>query len=628
MRMRVLAITASAVLASLAFAQRVVPAQIDATIARQMERYKVPGLGFALIVNGKVAFRKGYGVRDLGTRAPVNPDTVFPVASISKPITSLAVMRQVAAGKLSLDAPVSRYLPGLKFSDPVQGSKVTLRQVLSHSSGLARFDGWVFDLSVDSPQKVLETVANNPFASAPGSAFEYNNQNFSMAAAVLEKVTGQSWEQNVRQSVLAPLGMTRSQFTYTEALKAGNVASPYAYTARGVGRVADYDKIGSDSRFRAIGPAGGVLASTNDLVRFMQFQLSGGGSLLSKRWLEESHKLQIAAGHAYDPDRARSLNDIRGYGLGWYLGEYRGLKGFAHGGNIHGFSSMIFALPEQGFGMVMLANLTNANDFLDSTRLMLIEQLFDLQPRTDFSRSPVAAQVEAMTKAPNFRPDPGVLRRLSGRYAVVGGGSLELSLEDGTLFLSQFGARFPLTPFSDEIYLAEFQGLTLFIQAQIDPGGTVWIRQDGQLAAVKAPGSTAGRTLTDPQNRFSTALPEGLEVVRSTPEFTLAQFKQPPATFVFAVSTSKGSLEETVSAFLKSVDPALQLKQAQTSSLPPVNGVAWTQLLYMLPNSQVLAVFAAQRGSSVYLFGARGDQKDAPAFSAVFEQILSGYKFP
>lgn len=472
-------------------AQKVNPAQIDSVVTQQMERYKAPGLGFALILDGKVVYSKGYGMRNLSSKAPVTPDTVFAIASISKSFTSLALMQQVAAGKVGLDKAVVGYLPKLKFSDTQKGQQLTVRHVLANASGLSRYDNWIFDPSIDSRQKVLDTVAKIPFAAQPGSAFEYNNQNYLIAGAVLEQATGQSWEQYVQQNIFRPLGMSRAQFSYTAAAKAGNVATPYGFTAKGIAPIANYDQIGSDTFFKTIGPAGGILASLNDMSKYTLFQLNSRTTQLPKPLFDEMHKQQVTVGHAYDPILNSFLDDVRGYGLGWYKGEYRGMRGFGHGGNIQGFTSMVFVLPQQRLGMVLLTNLNGANDFLDTTRLMLLEQLFDLQPRTDFSRSPIVAQTEALIKGQGFKPDPTVLQKLAGNYALVNGGSMELIFENNTLLMSQFGARFPLTPLSNELYLAELQGLSLFIEAKLDPSGMVWLRQDGHLAGAKVFSSTA-----------------------------------------------------------------------------------------------------------------------------------------
>lgn len=467
-------------LAANALAQQVNPAQIDALIAQQMEQYKAPGMGFALILRGKVVYSKGYGVRDINSKTPVNPDTLFAVGSIAKSFTSLALMQQVAANHLRLDVPVMEYLPSLKFSDPEKGRKVTLRHLLSHASGLARYDAWIFDPSFDTAQKILETVAQIPFASEPGSTFDYNNQNFIIAGAVLERITGKPWAEYVRQNIFRPLGLSRAQITFDEAVKAGNYATPHSFTATGLQAVPPFD------RFTAIAPAGGIHASVNDLARFLQFQLNAQQTMLPKALWSEMHQQQVSAG-TFDATQPAALNDIRGYGLGWFLGEYRGLKGFAHGGNINGFTSMIFALPKQELGMVLLTNLNQANDFLDTTRLMLLEQIFNLQPRTDYSHLPAAQMSAALSKGAIALPNPAVLKPLAGRYSLIGGDSLELVWNNNALFLVQFGMQIPVAALEQNLYLAELAGQFVVMEFPTDASGVVWLKQNGQLAGVKTP---------------------------------------------------------------------------------------------------------------------------------------------
>lgn len=462
-----------------ALAQQANPEQIDTLIAQQMERYKVPGMGFALILKGRVVYSKGYGVRDINNKTPVNTDTLFAVGSIAKTFTSLAMVQQVAANRLRLDVPVVQYLPSLKFSDPQKGGKVTLRHLLSNASGLARYDAWVFDPRFDTAQKIIETIEQIPFSSEPGTAFDYNNQNFIIAGAVLERISGKPWAEYVRQNIFRPLGLNRAQITFDEAVKAGNYAAPHSFTAKGLEAVPPFD------RFNAIAPAGGIHASVNDLARFLQFQLNPKQTLLPKALWSEMHRQQVSSG-AFDATQPTPLNDIRGYGLGWFLGEYRGLKGFAHGGNINGFTSMIFALPEKELGMVLLTNLNQANDFLDTTRLMLLEQIFDLQPRTDYSQIPAAQMSIALSQGAIFVPD-SALKPLAGRYSLIGGGSLELVWSDGSLFLVQFGMQIPIAALSQNLFLAELAGQFMVMEFQTDSSGVVWIKQNGQLAGVKAP---------------------------------------------------------------------------------------------------------------------------------------------
>lgn len=466
-----------------AVAQPLNYAALDNIILQQMQRYQAPGLGVALLLNGKVVMAKGYGVRDLASQKPVTPNTLFSVASVTKSFTSLAVMQQVASGRLDLDVPVRQYLPQLQFSNNHLGQKITLRHLLANSSGLSREDGWLFDHNLNSRQQLLAGIAQIPINQEAGRAFQYSNQNYLLAAAVLEQSSGQSWEDFVQERILAPLQMKESYLLYNQALSTGRLATPYSLAPNGVQPISNYQQFASDDRWSMMAPAGGILASINDLATYALFHLNAQPALISRSLLQESHRPQVAVGYAHDPLRANFLDDVRGYGLGWYIGEYRGIKGFGHGGNFPGYTSMVYLLPQQALGIVLLTNLNAANDFLDTTRLMLLEEMLDMQPRSDFSQSPVLAQTRLLMGAQSFRPDPTVLQQLIGRYVLVGGGFIELSMENNSLMLSQGGLPIPLTPLSQQWYWA--QSLGLFLEAQFDPSGMVWLRQDGQLVAAK-----------------------------------------------------------------------------------------------------------------------------------------------
>jgi CubicO group peptidase (beta-lactamase class C family) len=186
-------------------AQSFYPLEVDRLVNDAMKRHSVPGVGLAVVMDGKVIYTKGYGVRDTKTGATVNADTLFAIGSVSKSFTSLGAMQLVDAGKLSLSTKVNAVLPNLKFSDSSKGAQVTLQNLLSHSSGMPRADDlWYFDKSIKTREDMLGTVAKIPFNEPIGTSWQYCNQNFVIAGAMLEKTTGKSWEDYTKQNIFAP----------------------------------------------------------------------------------------------------------------------------------------------------------------------------------------------------------------------------------------------------------------------------------------------------------------------------------------------------------------------------------------------------------------------------------------
>ncbi len=603
-----------------AAAQTLNTSDIDTLIKSQMQRYAIPGVGLALVKDGKVVYTQGYGVRDIKTNTPVNTETLFAIGSVSKSFTSLAIMQQVNAGKINLDTPVQTYLPNLQFSDASIGKKVTVRQLLSMTSGMDRFDSWAFDKTIDTRQKMLETISQIPFNKTPGTYFQYCNQNYVAASAILEQLSKQSWEVYTKTNILTPLSMQRTKLNYLEAVKDGNYAAGHNLSVQGTVAMPAFD------RFPIIAPAGSIHSSVNDMAKYLILQMSNGNNVISKKLLTEMQTPQIAIGNAYSDNIAGVT--ATGYGLGWFSEEYRGVKIIEHGGNINGFSAQVQMLPEQGWGMVILTNRNNANSFLNLVRFSITEQLLNIRRRNDFTNPPALAEKALLEQARTFQAKPEILKAIEGKYALIeDGGTFKLSLEDGKLFGEQGGTRLPILAASDTNYIADFEGNYIFLEFKPSADGLVWMYQDKQVVGVKIPTTTsAAKTLTDAKNRFSTVLPNNVEVVQTTPNFIVAQSEKPAGTFLFNVSEAKTTLEETALGFIKTLDPSFNIKPSQSSKLPAINGVVWTQILYTLPQNQTFAVFATQKGSSVYMVAVQAETKDLPALTPAIEQILSSYK--
>ena len=153
-------------------------AQLDTFVTRMMKDYDVPGVGLAVVENGEIVYTKGYGVRDVATNAPVTPDTAFPIGSVSKSFTALGMMVLVHDGLVDLDAPVTTYIPEFKLSSPESTKTVTVRNLLTHTTGLVRTDASTFDTSVTT-EDIIRAAATTPLVGKPGETFVYSNVNAS-----------------------------------------------------------------------------------------------------------------------------------------------------------------------------------------------------------------------------------------------------------------------------------------------------------------------------------------------------------------------------------------------------------------------------------------------------------------
>ena len=552
-----------------AFAQDINTREIDQFVTTQMKRFDVPGVGLAIVKNGKIAYVKGYGVRDLKTNTPVNADTLFAIGSSSKSFTALGVMQQVDAGKLNLDAPVNKYLPELKFSDTTRGAKVTLRSLLSMTSGLPRSDfSWAFDETINTRAKMLETIAGIGFTDNPGKVFGYSNQNFVAAGTALEAVTGQSWEAYTKANIFAPLGMTRSVFEFSDAVKDGNYASGNSISLQGVQGVPAFD------RFVIAGPAGSIHSSVNEMARYVAFQLGkgnlGGKQLISGKQLKAMHTQQIAV----EEDFGIPGVAFTGYGFGWFTGEYRGIKIVEHGGNINGFSASMQLIPAKGLGIVLLTNMDGAEDFGNATRFGLLERIVNLQPHNDLKNASYPSLKAKLEASRTYKPTLKALSAIEGSYALITGESLTVRVKDGKLEATQSGQTFPLVAASASEFLVDLGSSLIEIELRNGANGTVWLYQQGKLVGVRLPGGipTASSELRDLNGRYRLKLPAGQTTLNNAPTFTVTEYANFNAAFFFT-SDAKATLEASVEGLVRQVDVGFNIKPAQTTKLSPQNSI-------------------------------------------------------
>jgi CubicO group peptidase (beta-lactamase class C family) len=200
----------------------------DALMLRLMSTHNVPGSALALIKDGSIVLEKGYGFRDLAAHAPVTTATLFNIGSISKSFTALGVAQLVDEHQVDLEAPVIRYIPDLRLSDPQATQAVTLRQLLSHTSGLPADEQWPQQVPT-TRDGIVSEFASMPITVQPGTRFQYCSRCIVLAACVLERITGQSWEAYTRTHIFAPLGMTMASFGPLGLEQAVDRAQPYRH---------------------------------------------------------------------------------------------------------------------------------------------------------------------------------------------------------------------------------------------------------------------------------------------------------------------------------------------------------------------------------------------------------------
>ena len=313
--------------------------QIATLITQKMAEYGVPGVAFGVLKDGQLLTR-GFGVTNLDDVRPVTPDTIFPIASISKTFTATAVMRLVEQGKLELDAPVQRFLPGFRVQDEAHGRAVTVAHLLTHTPG---WEGQTTaeDRGALTLQTFAESFGKYPKLADPGEVWSYNNAGFTLAGRLIEIASGQSIQNAFRTLVFEPIGLTRS-FTRVE-----DVATwPLAVAHRG--QPGQQTVVRPFSRSASVA-AGGVYSTVNDLLAFARFHMSDGTGQENKPVLKKETLALMRT------PRVKKAGTDEEMGLGWHLRKVGGVMTAAHGGTLSHIL-LLELVPERNLAFTILTN--------------------------------------------------------------------------------------------------------------------------------------------------------------------------------------------------------------------------------------------------------------------------------
>jgi CubicO group peptidase (beta-lactamase class C family) len=318
-------------------------ALLRAAIEQEMEAKDLPALSIAVVDGDRIVWAEGFGFVDPKSTIRAKPETVYRVGSISKLFTDLALMKLVERGEIDLEAPVTNYLPEFAPQNPFD-RPVTLRALTSHHSGLVRESpvGNYFD---DSEPTLAETVASlnrTALVYPPGEKTKYSNAGIAVLGAVLERKTGVPYDRWMTREILEPLGMRRSGFVATEALKR-DLATGWMWT---------YDGRRFEAPPFALGtaPAGNLYSDVLDLAKFVQFLF----------------ETEPRASAPVQPETLRQMMTLpegkdEGFGIGFHVRKLDGEKLVGHGGAVYGFATELMALPERKAGVVVATSLDCAN---------------------------------------------------------------------------------------------------------------------------------------------------------------------------------------------------------------------------------------------------------------------------
>ncbi|PYT66836.1 MAG: serine hydrolase [Acidobacteria bacterium] len=425
-------------------AQNAPPADLDAYVTRVLKVFEVPGLSVAIVKDGKVVMAKGYGVRKLGESTPVDENTLLAIGSNTKAFTSAALATLVDEGKISWDDPVYERLPGFQMYDPYVSHEMTIRDLLTHRSGMGLGEGDLlfWPHTTFTRAEIICKLRFMKPASSFRSRFAYDNLLYMTAGQIIPAVTGESWEGYVREKILCPLRMNTTNLSNADFKPGDNYAWPHSKVD---GKLQPIEFVNLDNA----GPAGSINSSVAEMAKWVLLQLNHGKipgreeRIFSERQSREMWSAQtiLPIGAGSSPLAAKRPK-FAAYGLGWGLTDYHGRKMVAHTGGVAGMVSRVMLVPEENLGVVILTNAEQAGAF-DSILYHILDSYFGLAPSdwiaahkaADDQEEAAAAEImkkQEAGRAADSKPSLA-LDKYAGVYTDPWYGPVTIRMESGKL---------------------------------------------------------------------------------------------------------------------------------------------------------------------------------------------------
>ncbi|MDQ2746068.1 MAG: serine hydrolase [Acidobacteriota bacterium] len=416
--------------------------EIDAYAEKVRTDWNVPGFAVGIVKDDKVVFLKGYGVRELNKPDKVDEHTLFAIASNSKAFTAASLAILVDQGKLNWDDKVIKYLPDFQMYDSYVTGEMTVRDLVSHRSGLDTFSGdLLWYETTYTNDEILRRVRFLKPTYGFRAGYGYSNVMFIAAGRVVEKVSGKPWAQFVRENILTPIGMNETKTSIFDYKTGDNVAVPHNESG---------GKLRALPQGNVDGAAGAVRlnSSVSDMTKWLRLQL-GRGKFDGKQIFSERQ-----SGEMWSPNTPIKTNPFpakdaptqifSAYGMGWFLQDYRGRKIIQHSGGLDGMISQTAMMPSENLGLVVL---TNSETGVISVMMNKIFDVFlNVEPKRDWSAERLKRAADGKLKSaeadakivaariPNTKPTLP-LSSYAGKYTDQLYGDATIAEENGKLVL-------------------------------------------------------------------------------------------------------------------------------------------------------------------------------------------------
>ena len=417
-------------------------AGIDTSLQKLLKDFNCAGFAVAVIEKNKVIYSKGFGFKDFENKLPVTPNTVFAIGSCTKAFTSTLVGHLADDDKVDLDKPVKNYLPALEFYNNEMNNQITLRDMMSHKTGLPRHDYSWYLFSSKNRDSLLQRVKFQEPTYGVRQQWQYNNFMFLAQGMVAEKYYGKSWETLIKQRFLDSLDMSNTVFTNHELSKLADYAFGYGVEKDSIIKKLPFYNID------AFGPAGSIKSSVLDMSKWLMTWINGG-VYNGKKIFSSAYYIQATSSQAVA--RAglptKEIPDVlfSNYGFGWTLSSYKGHYRVDHGGNIDGFSANTCFFPSDSIGIVVLSN-QDGSPVTTVARNLIADKLLGLPyfnwsgtRKAEIEKSKAATKDAKTSVSSNQKQNTKPTHNLQdfeGIYNQAGYGSFEIFEKNDSLFAS------------------------------------------------------------------------------------------------------------------------------------------------------------------------------------------------
>ncbi len=459
--------------------------KVEAYIEDERTRFGVKGVAVAVVQGDEVLLEAGFGTADEENGREMTADTVLAIGSSTKAFTATALGCLVDEGLLEWDKPIREYIPGFRMHDPVATEHLTVRDMLSHRSGLPRHDMLWYGNDKLTRAEVVERLRYLEPSKSFRALWQYNNLMYLTAGHLIEILSGQTWEEAVQSRILDKLGMGSTSFTFDTARASGKLASPYS-------TIDDEVRLVPHRALDLAGPAGSINSTVGDLAKWLQCNV-GGGTREATEVITSATLRQIHAPTMVMPEGPSMWDETYpgGYGMGWFLENYRGVRVVHHGGNIDGFSALVAFAPKERIGVAVLANM-NATSLPTVATYRALDELLGLDPLPwgERYKGYLDAMMGGAKEAREIRktkaagaPASHDAGELIGEYAHPGYGPLAVSFgSDGATLEAHYNnLDLVLTHRHFDVFDARYE--TLGVDLEV----TFLTASDGTVAGLKIP---------------------------------------------------------------------------------------------------------------------------------------------